>query len=662
MHRPLRVILLLAILIEASASLTLAGEPTPTEPSPLTQETIEREKTRAAVEGILNDAAERAADRWTIEDRLVALGAPVVEFIVPELSAPRTPNYPLACRVLGRVKSEEARRALRAAVAEADQDIGGLNRKKKLWACYGLAILGEADAVDLLNTGQLKSARIELFEQMTGIEVVGALTAPASIPRLLAQAQNYAEGPETARDLAAVLDALGRIADPSTLPKILPYLKHSTAEVRAAVARAIGRLGDAAGIVPLLGVLSDADMLPRAAAANALEDLRPAGKARKIEARLDVETDTSVRMPLYRTLGEISGVAAIEALGGYWGRRDYLDRMWIANVLGTIGSPKGLNLLRTALRDPDVSVAIHAANAIGAIGGPGATETLLARLSDPRWPLFESAVGPLVAQRERRAGPRIADRLLKGYLGSQLSDASRWNDVYFMGDALVGLRYADALDEIRAAVKVQTDPTVVSYLDGLVRRLAAIRENQGDVKKWLAAAVAVDDPGLRRLAYSRLGEIGGDDAARGLADAFPGATLDDQVEILRALAAAPSPVAAPLIERVLLDGAYDPLMKQPLRGMASYAARRLGGAEMTEALRKSAERREGQDLDVLTYLAVASGKDAIPTLKAVRIPRLRHFHMMRGREQVRLDWLIRELSADRSVKSRDVPPEQNRIE
>jgi HEAT repeat protein len=662
MHRCSRAILLTAILIAASSILTVAGEPPAPEPSAAAQEAIERERIRAAVEAILNDAADHKIERSTIEERLVALGPPVVEFIVPELTAPRASNYPLVCRVLGHVKTEEARQALRAAIAEADQDTGGLNKKKKLWACYGLAILGDAEAVDLLNAGVLKASMVELFDQWPGIEVVGTLTAPASLPRLFAQAEKYAASAETTRDLALVLHTIGRIADPSTLPKVLPYLKHAAPEARAAAARAIGRLGNTAGIDPLFTALSDPDPNTRTAAAKSIEELQPTGKAKEIRARLDVETDTSVRMPLYRTLGEIQGAAAVEALSKYWGRPEYLDRMWIANVLGTLGSPKGLAVLRTALRDRDVTVAIHAVGAIGAIGGAGATETLLSALSDPRWPVFQGAVDPLMAQKERRAGPRIADRLLEGYLASRITDPSRWTDVYILGDALVGFRYVDRLEEIRDAVKLQSDPTLVSYLDGLVRRLTAIRENQNDVQKWIAAATGADDPGVRRVAISRLGEIGGDEAIGALVDAFAGAGTDDQVEILRALAAAPSSLAAPLIEHVLLDDAYDPLPAEPVRAMAAFAARRIGGPGMIEALRKSAVRRDGQDLPVLIYLAVASGKAAVPTLREVRIPRLTHFHIMRGREQEVLDGMIRELSAGRSVSSRDVPPERNRIE
>ena len=83
---------------------------------------------------------------------------------------------------------------------------------------------------------------------------------------------------------------------------------------------------------------------------------------------------------------------------------------------------------------------------------------------------------------------------------------------------------------------------------------------------------------------------------------------------------------------------------------------------MIDALRKSVERREGQDIDVPTYLAVAAGSDALPILKAVRIPRLRHPSTDRGREQVRLDWLIRELAGGRSLKSLDQSPERIHVD
>jgi HEAT repeat protein len=405
-------------------------------------------------------------------------------------------------------------------------------------------------------------------------------------------------------------------------------------------------------------MLADADAAPRATAAEALADLKTTGNPAEIVARLDAEPERAVRVALYTLLARISGESAIEVLLASWDKPDRaIDRRWILNTVTAIGSPKGLPMLRMALNDPDMSVAITAAHGLGEIGSEGAVDTLLSRLADRRWPLVQGIIQYMVAQNERRAAPRIANRLLKEYLSSPLVEAERWPDVYIMGDALVSLGYTEQLPALRDAAKIQTDPTVLRYLDGLVRRLALIEQNQADVKKWLAAAKS-DDRSIRLLSYARLGAAGGDEGARALTEIFPGASADDQPEVLRAVARGKSLAAAPLIERVLSDSAYDVTGKARVRSMAAYAARRLGGPRMVDALRNSAERREGQDTDVLTYLALSAGRDAMPTLRAVRVPRLRHPSGGRGLEQERLDWILRELAIGRSIKSLDLAPEQ----
>lgn len=673
MRHAFRVLPWFAIVLSGFAAAAHAQEPTPQPPSPTaevqpgaapsaaTQELIEHERQRAAVDGILGDTIARKLDPFLAVERLVRLGPPVIPFMEAELTASKTPHFLTACLVLGRLKTPESVGVLRAAVEAANRDNGESKSRKKLWSCYGLAMLGEADALDLLDAGEVKASKVEMFAKMSGLEVAAALTAPASIPRLFAQLEGYVATEGMTREAVRVLDALGRIADPSVLPRILPYLESADADLRAAAARALGKLGDLSAVDAVIKALADPAENVRLDAAGALEDLKPAGKSAAITARLDVETGPWIRASLYRTLTATGGEPAIELLRRYGGRPEYIDRLWLATVVGRIGSPKGLPFLRAALRDPDLSVAIRAANAIAEIGGAGATETLLALLADRRWPLVQATLGRLVAQSVRRAAPRAADRLLGDYLKGPVSDLGRFTDVYILGDALVSLGYPDRLPELREAVKLQSDGTLVQYLEGLIRKLSVIQENQSDVPKWVATASS-EDSGLRRLAYLRLGQIGGDPAAKALIELFSQASGDDAIELLRALGSTGSRAAAPVVERILVDDAFDPIDKERLRSTAAHAARKLGGPSMIDALRRSAERREGADIDVLTYLAIAAGKDALKTLDAVRIPRLRHFSMKRGLEQARLDTMILELRAGRSLKLLDAPPEANELD
>jgi HEAT repeat protein len=658
MRRLLCGLTLLAVLAGAFPSVR-AQQPAAPEASAASQEMIEQEKTRAAFEAVLAGIGKGELEFEQSREKLVALGPAVIPFAQSEtIGRGKAVLFLLMATVLGDIKTEDAGKALRESVTRAEKATGPVRGKKKMWACYGLALAGQPDAVDLLNSDELPAGNIELFEKETGVEAIGTLLAPGSIPRLTAQAKRFAGKTDMQPQLVSILDALGRIADPSALPDLLPFLKHSSAEVRGAAAIAIGRLGDPAGVAPLMEMLADADAAPRAAAAEALADLKTTGDPAEIVARLDAEPERAVRVALYTLLARISGESAIEVLRASWDKPGRaVDRRWILNTVAAIGSPKGLPMLRMALNDPDESVAITAAAGLGEIGSEGAVDTLLSRLADRSWPLVQGIIQYMVAQNERRAAPRIANRLLKEYLSSPLVEAERWPDVYIMGDALVSLGYTEQLPALRDAAKIQTDPTVLRYLDGLVKRLALIEQNQADVKKWLASAKS-DDRSIRLLAYGRLGAVGGDEGAGALMEMFPGASADDQPEVLRAIARGKSLAAAPLIEKVLSEPTYDVTGKARLRSMAAYAARRLGGPRMVEALRKSAERRVGQDSDVLTYLALSAGRDSVPTLRAVRVPRLRHPTGGRGVEQDRLDWILRELAVGRPIKSLDLPPEQ----
>jgi HEAT repeat protein len=546
--------------------------------------------------------------------------------------------------------------SLRKAYAIAEKDGGGLAARKKLWAVYALAMQGEAEAVDLLDAGRHKTSRIEIFESMSGLEVVAMLTQPASIPRLLARLEIPADPKETMPDTIYVLRALKRIADPATYSKIEPFLEHPNPRVRAEAARAVGALGLASATDRLMASLGDENDDARQAVALALEDQKPSGKRKEILAHLEVENDVFARAALYRLLGATEGEAVLDVLRGFLDRPDPLDRMWAADVIGKIDSKKGLNALRYALKDEGPSVALRAISAIEMIGGPGAEDTLLALLQDPRDDIVEATAQTLARMGEKRAGPRIAELILTKYLAEPLVNPSRFAFLYVLGDTLVELNFTEPLPRLREKVKLQPDGTVVSYVEGLIRRLSLLATNGEDRMKWVAM-LGDNDTTTRRIAIRRVGEIGGSESVKALGEAFGRVDRDDQVEILRALARSASPEAAPLVERVLLDDAFDAPDGKAVREMSAWAARRIGGAKMTDALRRSAERRSGQEMNVLVYYAILAGKDSTPVLRSLRAPRLRYYERTRGLEQERLDWMIRELSAGRPIRSLDVPPE-----
>ncbi len=633
-----------------------------TVPSPAAQELLEHERVRAAVESLLREVASSApdADPYAATDRIVALGPPVVPFMVSELTAPLTPFFPTACDVLGRVKTPESTQALRDALEAANRDASTLAGKRKLWAVYGLALQGDPEAVDLLDAGERKAARSELFERMSGIEVAAVLTAPASVPRLLKQLEVHAASPENDLDAAAVLDALGWIGDPSTAGVVGAQLRNPSPRVRVAAARAYGLTAGSSAADRLLALLDDKEEKDdgvREAAAFALQDLAPKEKVDAMLARLAVENDTNVRGALYRTLAVVGGERMVEPLRACWGRPDWEDRSDLLAALGILGSRKSLNILRSALRDKDDLVVLQAAESLHEIGGSGAVDTLLALLGDGRWPVVESAIDHLVNLHEERAAPRIAERLLRERLSGPVTDPAARSPIRIMGDALVSMHFTDPLPAIREAARVQTDPPVVSYLQGLIKRLGVLDANKDDRDRWIRTLES-PDPEIRGLGYGRLGDLGGSGAVKALMGTFDRVSRDEGVEILRALGRIRSAEGAPLVERVLLDDAFDAHPRRPLRNMAAWAARQIGGARMVDALKRCAERREGRDMDVLVYLGVLAGPDSLPTLRSVRVVRLRHFELTRGLEEKRLDWMIRELSAGRPIRSLDDTPDR----
>ena len=628
-------------------------------PSTSAEELIRAEKQRLQVESILeeiNTPTTHERDIVGASERLASLGTVAVPYLATEIEHPRLSSYPTATLALGLIGTPEAVDALRESIGRLDEQADKLAGVLKTWPVYGLAIAGVAEAVDLCDSGPLETGGSPMMDGVALTELAARLTAPRSVPLLLDQLERYGAKEELYPRLDRTLAALGGVADPSTAPRIVPFLKHSRWQIRQEAARALGRLGDPSTAENLIAALDDADPRVAPAAAMALRELKPALKVKALLARLETETNTSIRIPIYRTLADIGGESMLEAFQAYWGRPMYTDRLGIVTAVGRLRSPKGLNLLRAALADEDMGVVLRAMDSLRRVGGPGARETLLASLNDARWLVEEAAAGILALWREPRAGSRITERLLRQELVEGGPDPShRAERVNTLGDALVELRYVDAAAPLRAAQSRQTDPEIRAYLTGLVRRLTVIGEYKGDVSKWGAAA-GDEDLSMRRLAYSRLGDLGGRKAARALKEAFGRSEQDEGVEILRRLASVPARESVALIERVLTDPAFDARERRPLRDMAAWSARRLGGKRMVAALRSSAVRRDGREASVLASLAFLTGKDSIPMLRALRSVRFRHYDWDMGKDQEYLDRILREVTAGRPIGYLDLAP------
>lgn len=586
----------------------------------------------------------------------VALGPAVVPFMIAELELPDAATFNIAAYVSGLVPAPGGVAALRNSIDVADEEGGAFAEARKEWAGYGLALLGDAEAVDLLARPKSDVAWVEFMEDTRLLEAVGVLTAPASVPRLLAQLERYSKDESLLPQMDFTLMALGRIGDSSAVSALVPLTQHPRVRTRGRAVQALGRIGTPAALDTVFSSLADPDSSVRIEAAIAVSNQAPADRTQAILAKLETETDAVIRGKLYYALACIGGDSIVEAFRSHWGRPDGLDRALLVVAVGRLGSRKALNILRDGLQDPDVNVAVQATRSLQAIGGEGAADTLIALLNDPRWPVAESAIEALTALGEKRAGPRVANRLLKVELAETIIRLELRTNVSKLCEALVALRYTAPIPDLEKAAAGQTEAGIVETLRATLRALETLDANKDDVAKWTQSAKS-PDPALRGLAFERLGEIATPAATSALLRLHETADADGAIRILDALATARADKATPLLERILTGPEFDTAEMAQRRAFAAWCARRIGGDKMAALLRRAAERREGADYPVLLYLAELSGRAAVPILKSLRAPRLRHYDWSRGSEMEVLDAIVRDLEAGRSIARLDLSPE-----
>ncbi|HEX5044528.1 MAG TPA: HEAT repeat domain-containing protein [Candidatus Polarisedimenticolaceae bacterium] len=652
------VLLTVAVL---TAVVPASASSAPPAPSSEVSDLVEREKVRAAVEAILTDLQTPGESGelqfQNVADRFLMLGPPVIPYLVNELDRQDPATFHEAAYALGHLQGEGVEEALRKAVERLTaEEANKMKRAMKGSAVYALAMHGVPDLLDLMLSGKEPVGRMPWMEGVPLLEIATVVGGREVTLQLLARLDAIRQDPARGMDLMAAVQALAAGRQPEVQAKLLSLLEDERTQVRIGALTALGLCGDPAVVDPVLAHLDAGNVIERQAAADALLPLRPLGKEKAVLARLETETDGSVRGQLYVVLAELMGEGALEAFVSHWKRPDGLDRSWMMRAADRMRSPKAANLLRGGLQDSDARVVSAAMEGLAHLPGPGPADTLLALLLDPREPVSRDAVRLLGIRRERRAGGRIAQMLLQELATpSRMAVGDRRDRFRVLGEALVELQFTAVSPDLVKALEKEQDPELRAYLLDVAHRLDALKENGDDRAKW-AALLKSDDGGLRHLARVRLGALGGAEAARALTAAF-GRDLGEDRELLGELGRTGSAEAAPLLEKVLKEAAYDPLALRPLRDGAAYGARLLGGPRMVEALRVSVERRQGRDGLVLVYYALLAGKDAVPLLRQVRAPSLTWYEWNRGKDLERLDYMLRRLEAGLPITTLDEAPE-----
>ncbi|MDD1717476.1 MAG: HEAT repeat domain-containing protein [Methanoregulaceae archaeon] len=160
-----------------------------------------------------------------------------------------------------------------------------------------------------------------------------------------------------------VIEAFGRIRDPSTVPVLTEALGDKSPEVRWEGALALGEIGETEAVPALFAALSDSDRYVRYGAAQALQALRWIPRGESEQAYLFLGKQEWDRLV---ALGE----EAVEPLCLALRDRDAGVRTHAAESLGRIGSARAIPELYKALSDDDEAVRWQAVRAARNCGIP----------------------------------------------------------------------------------------------------------------------------------------------------------------------------------------------------------------------------------------------------------------------------------------------------
>ncbi len=664
-----------ALLLAGCVTVASASDPRPAtdaaaaaDPGALDPETaalLERERIRTTILTAFDTAnaptQSRAAGMDAFNnalDGVLDLGPGAVSYLIPEVQSPSPDTFFFSVVALGHLGGPEAERALREAVELADREPGRFPEIRKMWGSYALALMGHADAVDLLEQGNKKLGRHEMLSHASALDVTAALAAPDSVPRLIARLDRVLEQAEDEALAGALLEALRRTGDPRARTRCLTLLDHPSWRVRRQCAEALRAAGEPEDVPRMLPLLDDAERRVRSAAAFYLEDVKSPKSVERLLAQLETEQAHDIRGAIYRALAALMGEGALPVFRNAMRQPNYMDRFYLVDATARIDSPRSLNLLREFLRDPDLTVQKQALLALADRPGAGPRDNLLIALRSTDWPVVRTAIEQLLRLRERRAAPRIADLLVNNALPNYAPSGLARVRLSTMLDALIDFGYTEVTDDLRRRIGRLNDVDADMMLERAVRDLDTIRERGEDHQRWVAL-LGDADPDRRRLAIRTLRRLGDHRAIDALIGAFDGAGRDDRLLILEVLAAAPDPRAGALAEKLLLDPAYDAAVEGPVRAAGAWLARRIGGPAMTDALRRSVGRREGWDYSVLVYYGVLAGRDAVPTLQTALRERTRRLAWKLMWENNEVIWMIGQLSHGRPIDRLDVPPERH---
>jgi HEAT repeat protein len=192
--------------------------------------------------------------------------------------------------------------------------------------------------------------------RFAAMRALGALHARQAVPALADQLAFYGKG----EGAAAALDALARIADPSSVPQFKAHLADKDPFARRAAADGLGRVGDKSELSALqTGAGNDSSTMVRAAMAFALQKLG----YNYIPRLVDFMTSEKAAPQIAEYLLEL-GPSIVPTLLSHLQDPSPAIRGNVVQVLGALGSPAAEAAIQPMTQDHDHDVAEAATRAL----------------------------------------------------------------------------------------------------------------------------------------------------------------------------------------------------------------------------------------------------------------------------------------------------------
>ncbi|MEI6521337.1 MAG: HEAT repeat domain-containing protein [bacterium] len=323
--------------------------------------------------------------RKAASESLVLIGSPAVEYLIELMSCEDEHTRKEAISMLGKIKDQRAVPKLAKLMHE-----GGSDR---------------SDAANALNIMGWKPSGPEdraLFAFVRGKFDEPVAEGKAMVAPLIAIKNDPSN--EVRR---AVANALGKIADPRSVPALIEMSKDDNPEVRESVARALGVMKDPSSLDALIELLNDPEQYVRPAAARSLGLLKDGRALEPLMALLN-DKKYALRKTAAESLASL-GTISVEPLIDELINGDPASKPFVAEALGFLRDKRAVRPLCMALIDRDPAIRRDAAKALGMIGDPEAADALSSLLHDEQPEVWQMVTKALARFGDGRAVGRLVE-------------------------------------------------------------------------------------------------------------------------------------------------------------------------------------------------------------------------------------------------------------